>query len=503
MARRRSRRLKQEAAVTEIVKAPNYIKRNIPPYEILDDDALTILENNADTILEEKGVELLGCHHAVDTYKKAGAIVNGEHVRFPRGMLREIIQKSAPQEFTQHARNPDKNVIIGGKHTVLGPAGGPPFVYSLKEGRRYANYEDLKNFIKLSYMLDSLHHSGSHIVEAMDLPNNSRHLDLVYSLFKYSDKPNMGAFSSPVMARDTMSMGKIVFGEDFFTNNCVLLGNVNANSPLRWDDVMLESARTYIENNQAAIFTPFIIAGAMGPVATAAVASQSLAESMVGMAYAQLLKPGAPVVFGSFATSMSMQSGAPTFGRPEGSMIISICAALARRLGVPFRSGGGFTTSKIPDAQAGYEAGTSLQHTLLCGVNFVHQTAGWLEGGLATGYEKFVMDADQAGMLNAYAKGVDMSENGQALDAYREVPIGEHFLGSAHTERNYKTAFYNSDLADSNSFEQWKEEGKLDMAKRAEKKYLRLLEEYQEPKLDQAVEEALKDFIKQEKAKLD
>jgi len=238
----------------------------------------------------------------------------------------------------------------------------------------------------------------------------------------------------------------------------------------------------------------------MSPVTVAGTAAQSLAEALAGMAFVQLINPGAPVIMGSFASSISMQSGAPTFGTPEPALVLYVMASLARRLGVPFRSGGSLCGSKLPDAQAASEAANTLIPTALAGVNFVLHTAGWLEGGLAMGYEKFVMDADQAGMMEVLLKGVDLSENGQAMDAIREVGPGNHFLGCEHTKGNFKTAFYRSPLADNNSFEQWESEGSLDQAQRANSQWKKILADYQAPPLDAAVDEALIDYMERRKA---
>lgn len=481
-------------------KAPAYIKRKIPHYSILNDDELAIIENNAETILEEVGIVFGEDPESLEIFKAAGASIDGERVRFPRGMCREIIQKSAQKEFIQHARNPDRNVVIGGDNMVLVPAYGPPFVHDLDNGRRYATIEDFRNFVKLAYMSDTLHHSGGTICEPVDLPVNKRHFDMVYSHIKYSDKPFMGSVTAPERAQDTVDMAKIVFGEDFVDQNCVLVSLINANSPMTFDATMLGALKVYARNNQASIVTPFIIAGAMSPVSAAGVAAQSLAEGLAGMSLIQLIRPGAPMIYGNFVSSMSMQSGAPTFGTPEAAQMMNISGALARRLGVPFRSGGAFTASKLPDAQAAYEAANTLQATLNASVNFALHTAGWLEGGLAMSYEKFVMDTDQAGMLKVSAEGVDMTENGQAMDAIREVGPGEHFLGCEHTQRNFKNAFYMSDIADNNSYEQWLEDGASDTSTRATLKYKKLLADYELPPLDPAIDEALLAFMEQRKA---
>jgi trimethylamine---corrinoid protein Co-methyltransferase len=441
-----------------------YITRKVPYYEVLGEEGLALLESNADTILQEIGIDFRDDPEALELFKKAGADVQGERVRFPRGMCRTIVQSSAPNVFTQYARNPARNVVIGGPNTVFAPAYGSPFVRNLDEGRRYARIEDFRNFVKLAYMANSLHHSGGTICEPVDLPVNKRHFDMVYSHMKYSDKPYMGSVTHPDRAQDTVDMTKILFGDEYLDPvtgkpKTFIISLINANSPMTFDATMLGALKTYARNNQATIVTPFILAGAMSPVTVAGTVAQTLAEALAGMTLAQLVNPGAPVVLGSFASSLSMQSGAPTFGSPEPALVLYTMAALARRLGVPFRSGGGLCASKIPDAQAAFESANTLIPTCLAGVNFVLHVSGWLEGGLSMGYEKFVMDADQAGMMHTLLAGVDLSDNGQAMDAIREVGPGKHFLGCAHTQANFETAFYRSPLADNNSFEQWEAEG--------------------------------------------
>lgn len=500
---RRARGGRAGRAAANAAAAPKrkpYIERKIPEYSVLGDADLAQLEHNADTILEEIGIDIKEDQETIDYFIAAGASAEGERVRFPRGMLREIIQNSAPRMFTQHARNPENNVVIGGKNTVLVPAYGPPFVYSKEGGRRYATIDDFQNFVKLAYMSSSLHHSGGTVCEPVDLPVNKRHYDMVYSHLKYSDKAFMGSVTAPERALDSVDMAKIAFGDDFVEENCVMVNLINANSPMTFDSVMLGALKNYARHNQCVMPSPFIVAGAMSPVTAAAVAAQSLAEGMVGMALAQLVRPGSPVIYGNFVSSMSMQSGAPTFGTPEASLVINMGAALARRLGVPFRSAGGFNASKLPDAQAAYEAANTLQNGLLAGVNFMLHTAGWLEGGLAMGYEKFIMDADQAAMMAVYAQGVDMSDNGQALDALAEVGPGQHFLGCEHTQKNFKTAFCTSTVADNNSYEQWVEDGSLSAEDRAEKIYKTMLAEYKAPELDPEIDAKLLKYMEDKKA---
>ncbi len=493
------RTARQAARSAPVTQGVPYITRNVPVYEVLDEEGLALIEKNAGTILQEIGVEFRGDTEALRIWKDAGADINGERVRIPNGLCKKLIQDNAPSEFTQHARNPQRSVRIGGKNTVLVPAYGSPFVLDLDKGRRYATIEDFRNFVKLAYSTPFLHHSGGTICEPVDLPVNKRHFDMVYTHMRYSDKPFMGSVTAPERAQDTVDMAKVLFGEEFVQNNTVIVSLINANSPLVWDATMTGALKVYARNNQACVVSPFCISGAMSPVTVAATASQLYAEALSGMAFAQLLRPGAPVVFGTFSSSMSMQSGAPTFGTPEPQLVLYIVAALARRLGVPFRSGGGLTSAKIPDAQAAYEAANTLQHAMLAGVNFMLHTSGWLEGGLSMGYEKFIMDIDQAGMIHDFLNGVDLSENGQAMAAIREVGPGQHFLGCDHTRANFETAFFRSSVADNNSFEQWEADGSLDTAQRANQIWKKMLNDYDMPPIDPAVDEALLAFIGQRK----
>jgi trimethylamine--corrinoid protein Co-methyltransferase len=333
---------------------------------MVSEEGLALLESNADTILLEIGVEIRDYPSAIERFKNAGAIVDGTRVRFPRGMCRAIVQASAPRIYTQHARNPENNVQIGGNATVFAPNYGSPFVYDIDNGRRYATIQDFQNIVKLAYMSPYIHHSGGTVCEPVDIPVSKRHLDMVYAHIKYSDKGFMGSVTAGERAQDSVNLARIAFGGDL-ADRTVMTSLINASSPLVWDATMLESAEVYATNNQACIITPFILAGAMAPTTSAGVVAQTLAESLVGMAFTQLVRPGAPVVFGSFASSMSMLTGAPTFGTPEPAIVLYTVAALARRLGVPFRSGGSLCASKLPDAQAAYESASTLCCMLLAG----------------------------------------------------------------------------------------------------------------------------------------
>ncbi|MFO1436641.1 MAG: trimethylamine methyltransferase family protein, partial [Gammaproteobacteria bacterium] len=399
------REAKRAARQARAAASVPYITRRIPYYEVLDEEGLALIERNADTILEEIGLEFREDDEVLEIWRQAGADVQGTRVHFPRGMCRGIIEANAPREFTQYARNPARNVRIGGKNTVFVPAYGSPFVRDLDQGRRYGTIEDFRSFVKLAYSSPWLHHSGGTICEPVDLPVNKRHFDMVYSHMKYSDKPFMGSVTHPDRAADTVEMAKILFGDQWIDAETgkprtVTVSLINVNSPLTYDATMLGSLKVYARANQGVLVTPFILAGAMAPVTVAGTAAQTLAEALAGLALVQIINPGCPCVLGSFASSISMQSGAPTFGTPEPALVLYTMAALARRLGVPFRSGGGLCASKIADAQAAFEAAQTLLPTCLGGVNFVLHTAGWLEGGLSMSYEKFIMDCDQAGMMH-------------------------------------------------------------------------------------------------------
>lgn len=475
-----------------------YIERQLPPFEVLSEDGLATIEVNAERVLEEIGIDFRDDAEALSMWKDAGADVQGERVHFPRGLCRELI-KTAPTEFTQHASNPERSVRIGGKNTVFAPVYGPPFVRDLDGERRYARLEDFENFVKLAYLSPGLHHSGGTVCEPVDVPVNKRHLDMILTHLTMTDKPFMGSVTHPSRAEDTVAMAKIALGADFVDNNCCIINLINANSPMTFDDTMLGALKVYARAGQACVVSPFILAGAMSPVTVTGTLTQILAEAMAGIAFSQLCKPGAPVVFGTFASSISMQSGAPTFGTPEPALVLYGAAQLARRLGVPFRSGGSLCGSKVPDAQAAYESANTLLPTVMGGVNFVLHAAGWLEGGLVSSYEKFIMDADQLAMMHSFAKGVDVSENAQAMDALAEVGPGSHFLGCAHTQANFETAFFRSSIADNNSFEQWESEGSRRSPERANTIVREMLASYEAPAIDPAVSEALRAFVTQKK----
>lgn len=493
-----ARRAERTAVSVETAK---YIERNIPNYEILNEEALEMIEHNAETVLEEIGVNFVENPRALQMWKDAGADVQGERVHIPRGLARDLI-KTAPSHYTQHARNPERNVVVGGNNLVFAPVYGPPFVRDATGGRRYATMADFEKFVKLGYMSKWLHHSGGTVCEPTDIPVNKRHLDMLRAHMVLSDKPFMGSVTEPSRAQDSVDMCKILFGEDFVQQNTVMTSLININSPLTFDEVMMGAMEVYAKNNQACIVSPFIVGGAMAPVTVAGTLTQVMAEALAGVAFNQLCNPGAPVIMGAFVTSIDMNSGAPTFGTPEAAHITYGAGQLARRLGLPYRSAGSFNGSKLPDAQAAYETANSLNMGLLSGVNFMLHSCGWLEGGLVSSFEKFVMDADQLGVYHHLAKGIYTDENGQAMDAIREVGPGGHYLGCAHTQANFKTAFWRSEMLDYKPFEQWADEGGQDTMALATTRVEKQLANYQQPHLDPGVLEALDAYVAEKKASM-
>ncbi|PYF08174.1 trimethylamine--corrinoid protein Co-methyltransferase [Rhodobacter viridis] len=495
-AGRASRAAERAAPRTDLGCA--YIVRGIPTYDVMGEENLIKIETAIDRLLAETGIEFRDDAETLALFRKAGAEIMGERVRFPPGMLREIL-KTAPAEFTQHARNPANNVRIGGKNIVFAPSYGSPFVMDLDRGRRFGTLEDFENFIKLAQSSPWFHHSGGTICEPTDVAVNKRHMDMVYAHLRYSDRAFLGSVTAPERVEDSIEMSRLVFGADFVAQNCVIMGNFNVNSPLVWDGAVTRGMRAYARAGQGCVLVPFILGGAMGPVTSAGAIAQAVAETMAGCALTQLERPGAPVVFGNFLSSMNLRSGSPTFGTPEPAVGSLVIGQLARRLNLPLRCSGNFTTSKLPDAQAMTEGVMSMLAAVQCGANFVLHSAGFLDGLLSMSYEKFMMDADLCGALHSYLKGVQVDDDQLALPAFAEVGPGGHFFGCAHTLAHYEGAFWESDLADNEPFEKWQSEGSTDAATRANRLWKKRLAEYQAPPLDAGIDAALRDFIARRK----
>ena len=499
---RRARASRNRDTASTVIPASPYIRRTVPFFEVLGDTEIEKMESQVDWIIQNVGIAFRDDPEALELWRREGANIDGDIVRAPAHWIRSLCAK-APSEFTQLARNPDRSVTIGGTNQVFAPIYGAPFVRDLDGGRRYGDMEAFRDLVRLTYLHPNLHHGGFVTCEPCDVPVSKRHLDMLYAHMTLSDKPHLGAITEMSRAQDSIAMAEIVFGKEVMEQNCVIMGNVNTNSPLLVDRVVTEAARVYSARGQGLIVVPFILSGAMGPVSTAASVAQAMAEAMMVCAYVQLLRPGAPFVLGNFLSSMSLKSGAPTFGMPEPVISNYAIGQLARRAGLPLRCGGSLTASKIEDAQAAYESADSMHSTMLAGANFVLHSAGWLEGGLCTGFEKLIMDADRLGSYQkVLSQGLDVSDDALARDAYGEVAPGGHFLGCAHTMRNYQTAFYEPKLSDNENVESWEDAGSHDMRVRANARVKQMLAEYQAPPIEDSTREALDAFVAKRKEEL-
>ena len=478
-----------------------YLQRRLAFFDPLDDATMAQLEAQVDWLMQDIGIAFRDDPKALEVWRKAGARIDGDRVRMEAAQVRALC-KTAPREFTQIARNRTRDVVIGGQNQVFAPIYGAPFVRDLQQGRRYGDLDSLEKLIKLTYMHPNLHHGGLVICEPCDVPVSKRHLDMLYLHMTCSDKPHLGAITEQSRAQDSVDMAEIVFGREVMDQQCVIMGNVNTNSPLLVDKVVTQAIETYCSRGQGIVVVPFILSGAMGPVSTAASVTQAMAEALMCCAFSQLIRPGAPFVLGNFLSSMSLKSGAPTFGMPEPILSNYAIGQMARAAGLPLRCGGSLTASKIEDAQAAYESADSMHSTMLAGANFVLHAAGWMEGGLCTGFEKLVMDADRLGGYQKLGAGLDCSAEALARDAYGEVEPAGHFLGSAHTMRNYQTAFYEPALSDSENVESWEDGGAKDMRQRAYERWTSLLRAYEPPPIDAGVKEELQAYVARRKSEI-
>lgn len=498
--RERGRRRRDRAARTSQRVEARQPVHTIPIYELVDEEGIERVQQASQEILSEIGIDFYD-EEARAILKEHGADVRGETAYFDPALIEEYVAK-APNQFTQLARNPDNAVVIGGNRMCFAPVYGPPAVVDLERGRREATLQDFQNFVKLAYLSPYIHHSGGTVVEPNDESTETRHLDMVFSHIKYSDKPFMGSVTSAENAADCVAMAEILFGEEEIRENPALISLINVSSPRRLDDRMLGALKVYARARQAIIITPFLLAGAMAPVGLAGTIAQQNAEVLAGITLTQMIEPGTPVVYGSFLTNVDLQSGAPVFGSPESQLGLFVSAQLARRYNLPFRSGGMFTSSKIPDAQAGYESVQTMLPTVLARVNFVLHAAGWLDNGLAAGYEKFVLDCELLGMYHKFLQGLDLSDEGFAMDSIRSVEPGGHHLGTEHTIRHFRDAFYRAELFDYNPVEQWELDGAKDAYTRASEKVEALLKEYEAPTLDPAVEDELTEYMARRKEEI-
>src|SRR6201995_1122609 len=495
----------------------------MPRYEILSEEAMATLDRGWRRIVSELGIEFL-LPEAVELLRDAGQIVEEENrVRFDPEWILEQGAK-APSEFELQARNPANTAHIGGNHMVFAPVYGCPFI---REGdvRRDAKMADFENLVRLAQFYPELDSPGGTICEPEDRPLDSRHLDMVYALQTLSDKPYMGSVTSGPNAADTIRMGEILFGgRDAIERAPVSISLINVNSPLRYDDRMLGAMFEYVKANQAVVITPFLLMGAMSPVSLPATLVQQMAEGLAGIALAQTIRPGAPVVFGSFLSNTDMQSGSPSFGTPESGIGVLCTGQIARHFGLPGRGGGGpeapptgaapaappgplalqpaLTASQTVDAQPAYESLMTFMPTFLAGANFVMHSAGWLEGGLVSCYEKFIVDVELLRELRHEFTPLEIDEASLAFDAHTEVGAGGHFLGAAHTLERFRECFYRPLLSSTENFDRWTKKGARDTTARAGEIWRKTLEDYEKPPIDEAIDAELREFVVRRRAEL-
>lgn len=479
-------------SVTDVSMLPG-LKNTLPLTEPMTPEQISKIDNASMSILEEVGV-IFRDPIALADWKAAGATVIGETVKFNRDHIRELIA-SIPSEFTYHARNPAHNIPFGGRNCMFVPMTGAPFVRDLEDVRRWPTLDDLGMFHKLSHMSPALHSSAHHIVEPMDHIISHRHLRITYSSMKHSDKTFMGMTTSGKNAEDVLDMTEILFGKEFIKTHPVITGNCNGNSPLVWDETMLGAMRAFNRRNQPVLCSPFVLGGANTPASTAPAVAQLNAEALSALAYTQVVNKGCPAIYGHYLSTVSMASGAPMAGTPEISLMNYMIGQMARHYGVPWRTSNTLGGAKTFDAQAGYESATTLMAVLHAGANYIWHSAGWNEAGMHCSVAKFMVDAEQCAMGYRMASGINWDDFDEALAAVRDIGPGGHYLGHPHTLENFQEAFFMPQLFDNNSIEQWQAEGALEITERALKAAKKLLSEYEEPKLDAAVNEELLAYI--------
>lgn len=472
----------------------------MPRYEILSEQAMAQLDAGWRRLISEVGVEFMS-DRALELFRQAGQKVEDSTVFLDPEFVLEQVAK-APKEFDVQARNPQNNVHIGGQSMAFGAVYGPPFVRA-GDQRRDGTFEDYRNFLRLAQSYSVLDSAGGVVCEPNDTPLDSRHLDMNLALMTLTDKIYMGNVVSGPNAADTIAMGEILFGgREAIEKTPVSISLINCNSPLRWDDRMLDALFEYSAAAQPVVLTPFLLMGAMSPVTIPAALVQQITEALSGIALAQLIRPGCPVIFGSFLSNIDMKTGSPTFGTPESGQGLLCTGQIARHFGLPFRSGGGMTSSQVADAQAGYEALMTLMPTFLAGVNWVMHSAGWLDGGLVASFEKFVVDAQILEMLQHEFTPLEIDEASLAFDAHVEVGHGGHFLGAMHTMERFRDCFYRPFLSSSDNYDRWLRGGALDANARATQLYKAQLEAYEQPPLDDAIRAELEEFVVRRRAEL-
>ncbi len=501
---RRSRRRPRGEAPTPLADKPFRHSRNpFAPLEPLSAEQLRQIDDASLRILEEIGIDFLD-DEALDLWAAAGAEVDraSQHVCVDRGLVRELVGR-APGQFTLRARNPQRSLTLGGNAINFATVGGAPFYSDLEKGRRPGTLADFRQMVKLAQQCGPIHVVEGLLLEPQDVPVPVRHLEKALAQFTLSDKAMTAAAHGRSVAADYVAMANIVYGEESVnTGGPVFATIVNANSPLRFDERMLGGLIGYARLGQATVITPFILAGAMSPVTLAAAIAQQNAEALAGIALTQLVRPGAPVVYGGFTTNIDMQTGSPAFGTPEGALALLCGGQLARHYGVPFRGSGGLNNAKSVDAQASYETQMSLWPAVMAHANLILHSAGWLEAGLVCSLEKFIIDVEGLAVMQRMLEGVVIDEDTLALPFIAEVGPGGHHLGTAHTLARYRSEFYMPIVSDRQNYDKWREDGSRDAARRAHDVAGQLLAAYEPPPLDPTVAEALVDFVARRRQEL-
>lgn len=475
----------------------------LSPVEVLSPEKMEKIHDASMHILEEVGIDFLD-DEALLLWETAGARVDRgrQHVWMDRGLILEKVAL-APAEFVLKARNPAYSLIIGGNNINFATVGAAPY-YADGDGRRPGILADFRRMVRLTQQCGPLHMVEGLLVEPQDIAVPHRHLEKGISQLTLSDKTYTTAAHGREVAADYVEMAALVFGgQEAIRQTPVLVSNVNANSPLRYDGRMVGALIVYARHGQPCIITPFILAGAMSPVTMAAAIAQQNAEALAGIALTQLVNPGCPVVYGGFTTNVDMRSGSPAFGTPEGALALFCGAQLARRYGLPYRGSGGLNNAKSPDAQAATETQMSLWPAVLAHANVILHSAGWLEAGLVCSLEKFILDVEGLAMMHHFLAGIEVNDETLALEAIAEVGPGGHHFGTAHTLARYEQAFYSPIIGDRQNYDNWRDNGSLEAPQRARLVAEQLLERYERPAMDPAVEEALQEFVARRKREIE
>ena len=469
------------------------LERGLPYVDVVSPDELQRIHDASVGILEDIGIEFRD-DESIAIWKAAGADVDGYRVRIDRDHLMHLIS-TAPEEYTMVSRTPGRDITIGGRRTAFTPAYGAPFVLDMDNKRRHATLDDFNNFAKIAQMEPAMHMAGGVLCEPMDIPVPHRHLEMTRSLLRYSDKPLMGSVTSRERAEQSLHMMGIVFGQDEIKDTTVSTSLANCNSPLVWDQTMLDAVKVYASSNQAMLFSPFVLGGASTPASTVGAVAQLSAEALAGVAFMQLVRPGSPSVYGQWTATVAMNSGAPLAGTPEIDHINLLMGQLARHYKLPWRCSGGCSSSKLVDAQAGYEAARNMMGVLMSGANFVLSTTGYLESALCQSYSKAMLDGEQMRMMYKLGQGINMDELDPAMDAVREIEPGDHYLGTQHTLANFESAFFMPELMDGDSFEQWNAAGGVDANTRGINMAKKVVASYEEPALADDTLAELDDYV--------